>query len=185
MKILFIRPQASPETIGLQHVMIVEPLELEILYGLIREQDSAEIVDMLIEKEPIEFYINKYKPDAFCITGYITNVNTIIDYCKIAKNINPDTKTIVGGVHCEVCPEDFENKAVDYRVVRNAAHVFTDLLNHIEQKTDFPSGILQKNEELDSKKLPEFNFTLPWAIRSSVAKYRDKYFYIFQEKVAL
>ena len=185
MKILFIRPEASPETIGLQHVMTVEPLELEILYGLIREQDSAEIIDMIHEKEPIEFYINKFKPDVFCVTGYITNVSTIINYCKIAKDINSETRTIVGGVHCEVCPEDFENEAVDYRVVRNAAHVFTDLLNYIEQKTEFPKGILQKNEQLDISKLPEFNFKLPWAVRSSVDKYRNKYFYIFQEKVAL
>jgi hypothetical protein len=31
MKILFVRPKPSKETIGLQHVMIVEPLELEVL----------------------------------------------------------------------------------------------------------------------------------------------------------
>ncbi|MBN2662890.1 MAG: radical SAM protein [Bacteroidales bacterium] len=184
-KILFIRPHASPETIGLQHLMIVEPLELEILFGLVRETDEAEIIDMLVEERSFEYFIHLHKPDIVCLTGYITNVSIIIDYCKIAKADNPETITIVGGVHCEIVPEDFENEAVDFRVVRNAAIVFTDLLNHIDQKNDLPAGILAKNEKLDLLKLPDFNFYVPWAVRKSVEKYRDKYFYIFHDKVAL
>ncbi|MBN2890589.1 MAG: radical SAM protein [Bacteroidales bacterium] len=184
-KILFIRPQASPETIGLQHLMIVEPLELEILFGLVRETDQAEIIDMLVEKQSFDYFINLHKPDIICLTGYITNVATIIDYCKIAKNINPHTISIVGGVHCEVVPEDFENEAVDFRVVRNAAIIFADLLNHIDNKSDLPTGVLAKNEKPDISKLPDFNFYVPWAIRKSVEKYRDQYFYIFHDKVAL
>ncbi len=184
-KILFIRPEASPETIGLQHVMIVEPLELEILYGLVRENDNPEIIDMLVEKQPFEYFINLHKPDIICLTGYITNVGIIIDYCKIAKAANPHIVTIVGGVHCEVVPEDFEHESIDFRVVRNAAITFTDLLNHIDNKTVLPAGVLTKNEKLDISKLPDFNFYVPWAVRSSVKKYREQYFYIFHDKVAL
>lgn len=184
-KILFIRPQASPETIGLQHLMIVEPLELEILYGLVRKIDQAEIIDMLVEERPFEYFIHLHKPDIVCLTGYITNVATIIDYCQIAKNNDSKIITIVGGVHCEIVPEDFENEAIDFRVVRNAAVVFKDLLNHIDEKNDLPAGVLVKNQKLDVSKLPDFNFYLPWAVRKSVEKYRDKYFYIFHDKVAL
>ncbi|HRQ29880.1 MAG TPA: hypothetical protein PLU49_07380, partial [Saprospiraceae bacterium] len=52
LKILMVRPKPSPETIGLQHLMVVEPLELEILYALKRPQDEALIVDLIIEKKP-------------------------------------------------------------------------------------------------------------------------------------
>ncbi len=185
MRILLIRPDNSPETIGLQHVMVVEPLELEIMYALIRENDTAEIVDMLLEKRNIDYFIRNFNPDVFCVTGYITNVAKMKEYCMIAKSINPEIVTIVGGVHCEVCPEDFESEYIDFRVVRNAVVSFTDLLNHIEYQQEFPSGILKKGENMALKNLPPFDFKIPNANRQSVKKYRGKYFYIFSDRVAL
>jgi hopanoid C-3 methylase len=185
MKILMVRPKPSPETIGLQHLMIVEPLELEILYSLKRDSDSALIVDMILEKKPFESFVIEHSPDILCVTGYITNVSTIISYCKSAKLISNKIITIVGGVHCEVCPDDFEHESIDFRVVRNAAVIFTDLLNHIDKKTELPEGVFRKEDSLENTTLPKYNFSVPFPSRNSVAQYRDKYFYIFHNKVAL
>lgn len=185
MKILMVRPKPSPETIGLQHLMIVEPLELEILSALKRDSDTVVIVDMILEKRPFDSFVITHKPDILCVTGYITNVSTIISYCESAKKISDRITTIVGGVHCEVCPEDFENEAVDFRVVRNAAVNFTDLLNHIDNKSELPNGVFRKEDTLDNTILPAFNFKIPFPDRNSVAQYRDRYFYIFHDKVAL
>jgi radical SAM superfamily enzyme YgiQ (UPF0313 family) len=185
LRILMIRPRPPRETIGLQHVMIVEPLELEILYALKRANDKAVIVDMILEKKPFEYFLALHKPDVVCLTGYITHVNTIISYCKISKKILPAVTTIVGGVHCEVCPEDFENDVVDFRVVRNAAVNFTDLLNHIDLKTPLPDGVFCKSDTVKNKTLPAFDFRVPFPDRNSVSHYRKHYFYIFHDKVAL
>lgn len=185
MKIMFVRPRPSSETIGLQHLMIVEPLELEILYALKRANDEAVIVDMILEKKPFEYFFALHKPDVLCVTGYITNVNTMTGYCMAAKKISENTATIVGGVHCEVCPEDFEHEAIDFRVVRNATTVFTPLLNHIENRTALPQGVLYKNTAFNINDLPAINFQVPLPDRSACSKYRKKYFYIFQNKVAL
>jgi len=185
MKILMIRPKPSSETIGLQHLMIVEPLELEILSALKRPVDEVVIVDMILEKNSFESFVILHKPDILCITGYITNVSTIILFCQKAKKISPNIINIVGGVHCEVCPEDFENEANDYRVVRNAAIIFTDLLCHIAGSGNLPKGVFRQGDTLENTTLPAFDFRIPFADRSSVAKYRNKYFYIFQNKVAL
>jgi hopanoid C-3 methylase len=185
MKILMVRPKPSPETIGLQHLMIVEPLELEILFALKRNTDSAIIVDMILEKRSIESFIREYTPDILCVTGYITNVSTMISYCETGKRLFNNLITIIGGVHCEVCPEDFDHDAIDFRVVRNASQVFTNLLNHIDKNSELPHGVLTKGDSIKDIKLPEFDFRVPFPDRESVAKYRDKYFYIFQNKVAL
>ncbi len=185
MKILMIRPKPSDETIGLQHLMIVEPLELEILSALKRASDKAVIVDMILEKRTFESFVLEHNPDILCITGYITNVSTIISYCQSAKRISKSITTIVGGVHCEVCPEDFENEAIDYRVVRNAATVFTDLLNHIEFNSILPQAVYRQHDSIQSTPLPAFDFQVPFPDRDAVKKYRDKYFYIFHNKVAL
>lgn len=185
MKILFVRPKPSKETIGLQHVMIVEPLELEVLASLTGPDDTPVIIDMILEKMPIEYFINIEKPDVFCVTGYITNVPAMIDYCMIARQINQNIVTIVGGVHCEVCPMDLESEFIDYRVVRNATTSFPQLLDFLKNKQQFPHGVLCQNEQYKQSELPPFNFYYPFPNRILTDKYRKKYFYIFHDKVAL
>jgi len=165
--------------------MVVEPLELEMMGALKRADDSAVIIDMIIEKRSFESFVVEHKPDVLCVTGYITNVSTIISYCEAAKRISDKIITIVGGVHCEVCPEDFFNEAVDFRVVRNAARVFTGLLDYIEFNKELPEGIMRNNDLPENVKLPAFDFRMPFPDRELVSRYRDKYFYIFHDKVAL
>src|SRR5512143_188842 len=101
MKILFVRPRPSEETIGLQHVMVVEPLELEVLAALVDPTDTPVIVDMILERKPFVHFLRREKPDAVCVTGYITHVHIMKEYCRIAKGWSPEVATIVGGVHCE------------------------------------------------------------------------------------
>jgi radical SAM superfamily enzyme YgiQ (UPF0313 family) len=185
MKILFVRPRPSPETIGLQHLMIVEPLELEVLASLLESDDHPVIVDMILEKKPIEYFIKKENPEVFCVTGYITNVPMMIDYCRIAKDLDPGTITIAGGVHCEVCPDDLNSEFIDYRVVRNASISFPGLLAHIKQQAKFPEGVLRYDQAYHPSSMPAFNFYFPPVDRSLTKQYRDKYFYIFHDKVAL
>ncbi len=185
MKILLVRPRPDKETIGLQHVMIVEPLELEVLATLINHDDQAVIIDMILEKRPIEFFIRKEQPDLFCVTGYITNVPAMIAYCKTAKTINPAIVTIVGGVHCEVCPDDLNDESVDFRVVRNATVAFPQLLDFLRGEKYFPSGILRYSEQFLPSELPPFDFSFPIPDRKLTARYRQNYFYIFIKKVAL
>ena len=185
MKILLLRPRPSPETIGLQHLMIVEPLELEILCALKRPEDQAIIIDLILEKRSAASFIIEYQPDILCVTGYITNVNSMIGYCRTAKQISTTITTIVGGVHCEVCPEDLEDEAVDFRMVRNATTAFSPLLNHIDQKGELPCGVFVRGSTCANTTLPPFVFTVPFPDRSAVDRYRKHYFYIFQKKVAL
>jgi radical SAM superfamily enzyme YgiQ (UPF0313 family) len=70
-------------------------------------------------------------------------------------------------------------------VVRNAAIVFTDLLNHIDQRSALPAGVFRPGDTLENTTLPAFDFRVPFPDRKQVANYRNKYFYIFHEKVAL
>jgi hopanoid C-3 methylase len=185
MKILFVRPRPSKDTIGLQHVMIVEPLELEVLATLAGSENHPVIIDMILEKKTIGYFIRKENPDVFCVTGYITNVPGMIDYCRCAKDINRRIITVAGGVHCEVCPQDLNDESIDYRVVRNATIVFPQLLNYIENGKLFPKGVLRCNEQLLPSELPPFDFFYPIPNRELTNHYRKSYFYIFHDKVAL
>jgi hopanoid C-3 methylase len=163
----------------------VEPLELEVLATLAGADHHSVVVDMILERKPVDFFIRRENPDVFCVTGYITNVPGMINYCRSAKRINPEIVTIAGGVHCEVCPEDLNDTSIDFRVVRNATLVFPQLLSYLVDGKSFPRGVLRKDEQLIPSKLPPFDFYFPISNRSFTHHYRHKYFYIFHEKVAL
>ena len=185
MRILFTRPRPAAETIGLQHVMLVEPLELEVLASLVSPDDTPVIIDMILEKSGIEYFIQREKPELFCVTGYITNVPEMILYCRMAKQVIPGIVTVAGGVHCEVCPEDLDDESIDYRVVRNATTVFPELLDHLAGKGDLPKGILRPGQRASPSELPPFDFSFPVPDRSLTRNYRKHYFYIFHNRVAL
>lgn len=185
MKILFLRPSAPEETIGLQHLMIVEPLELELLATLVEKEHEVIIIDLILEKQSAEYFIKKYMPDMVCITGYITHTADMLKISQKAKEINSKIIIVVGGVYIEKLPEKINSPFVDYRVVRNALLEFPKLLNYIENRGEFPLGVLRIDEILDETTLPEYNFSVPIPNRRLTKKYRDKYFYVFHPKVAL
>lgn len=185
MKILLLRPNAPPETIGLQHVMIVEPLELEVLGAQVRAPDRAVLVDMILEREPLEAILRRERPDVLCVTGYVTHVGLMIDACRLAKRLDPAVRTVVGGVHCEVCPDDLDDPAVDLRVVRNGAVVFGRLLEHLRGAGPLPREALRPGERRPPADLPPFDFRFPLPDRALTARYRHAYFYVFHDRVAL
>lgn len=140
MNVLLFRPRPDKETIGLQNVMICEPLELEYISANIESiGHKCNIVDMIIEKKDVPYFVKLYNPDVVGITGYISHVNIMKRYAKEAKGVNPGIVTIIGGVHAEVNPEDFVSPYVDYIIRANGIRTFIDILKKIEKdsgKTD-------------------------------------------------
>ena len=185
MNILFVRPKPPDETIGLQHVMIVEPLELEILATLVKENNKVLIVDLILEKKPFRYFLEQFNPDMVCVTGYITHTKVMQEICSSVKKFDSTCITVVGGVHVEQLPETIDHESIDYRVVRNATRTFPVLIDYLNKKAYFPAGVLRKGELLVAENLPEFDFYVPISDRDLTAKYRERYFYVFHNKVAL
>lgn len=159
MKVLLIRPRPHKETIGLQSVMICEPLELMTLAGvLLNNHIDVQILDMIIEKKPLSHFIASIKPDIVGITGYISHIGIIKEYARQIKKIDSNIKVVAGGVHATVCPEDFKCESIDL-VARSALdfYIFT--------------GCKNTENKLPFRDLPD--------------RYLSKYYYLFQENCAL
>ncbi len=185
MKVLLVRPKPAKETIGLQHVMICEPLELEYLVSnvphTISNQVELKIIDMIIEKESYEDIIRREKPEFIVFTGYITHVNLIKDLCKIAKELLDNVKTGVGGVHAEVVPEDFNSPYIDFIYNSNGIDSFNETLVGLLAKStieDIKDNIINLGPKKTS-----FNYKHP--DRNITSKYREKYYYMFHNPCAL
>ena len=201
MNVLLIRPKPSKETIGLQHVMVCEPLELEYLAANIERTDvNLEIIDLILEREPLEYFISKYKPDVVGMGGYITHVRVIQDYAKRIKTVRPNCKVVVGGVHAEVNPQDFVSEQIDFIVEANGPKTFNAILNKLAQANNSSieksaytddEGTFERCSEIEgtyregkrSAKEASFGYALP--DRSKVAKYKHKYYYMFHKPCAL
>src|SRR5262245_17370777 len=111
MRILLVRPPVPRQTIGLKHVMICEPLELEyVAAGL--EGHQVEIMDLIVERRFTK-RLREFKPDVVGSSSYISGVNEVIKLCREAKRWNAKCFTVVGGVQASQIPEDFLDPAVD------------------------------------------------------------------------
>ena len=185
MKVLFFRPRPHKETIGLQNVMICEPLELEYLASNIEALGhEAVIVDMILEKKSLAYFLKMHKPDVVGLTGYIAHVNVIKEYAKKIKAYDEKMPVVVGGVHAEVNPEDFECEYIDYIVRANGIRTFIEILNSLEQKEDVHKipCVYQKDGPAVVKE-NEFNYLFP--ARDKVNKYRKHYYYMFHRNCSL
>ena len=111
MKILLVRPPVPKHTIGLKHIMICEPLELEYVAANLHGHELM-IFDHLVERGFKRRFIN-FEPDVVVSSCYKTGTNEVIKIFRTIKSINPNCITIVGGVHATLVPEDFADISVD------------------------------------------------------------------------
>lgn len=184
MKVLFIRPKPHKETIGLQNVMICEPLELEYLSSNIEALGhETAIIDMIIEKKKIAYFLKEHNPQVVGLTGYIAHVNIIKDYARQIKEYNPDIKVVVGGVHAEVNPEDFESENIDYIVRANGIKTFVELVEGLSKGECTKLACVYSKDNNRPVKEKEFNYLFP--DRDKVNKYRHKYYYMFHRNCSL
>lgn len=185
MKILLIRPKPHRDTIGLQNVMICEPLELEYIAAYLKTMShQVIIVDMILEKQPVDHFINLYQPDVVGITAYIAHVNVIKTYAATIKATNPQVRVIVGGVHAEVVPTDFCDTNIDHIICANGLKTFGQLLDAMQnaQPTATIDGCYQPGKQHYKK---DDHFDYPHPDRQLVARYRHAYYYMFHNPCAL
>ncbi len=191
LRILLLRPRPPKETIGLQHVMICEPLELEYLAGNLDERKyKVQIVDMILEKHPIEYFLQKYQPDLVGMTGYITHVGSIKALAKRVKNVDKDIWTVVGGVHAEVLPKDFACPYIDHIICEDPIGTFIHIAEELRERKKGKAGEGEKpyvpGTYLAGKvhrRSAAFAYAPP--DRAAVSRYRRHYYYMFHRPCAL
>jgi hypothetical protein len=162
--------------------MICEPLELEyVASALLQEGHEVDLVDMLLEKKPLAYFLGKKNYEMVCFTAYITCVGIVKDYARVVKKHNKSIITCVGGVHAEVVSTDFVDENVDYILWANGVQTLVAIANAYPNhaQMDFP-GVYA-----DGKRKPEnANGDLPFPDRTITAKYRHHYNYIYHDHCA-
>lgn len=188
MRILLVRPPVPRHTIGLKHIMICEPLELEyVAAGL--DGHEVEIVDLILEKG-FSRRLKKFKPDVVGTSCYISGVNEVIKICREVKQWSPQCLTVVGGVQASQVPEDFVDPAVDCVVIGDGTTTMPDVVDAFEKGLPLEgvSGLaLPRGSEMfrtpPRSYMPKAD-SLPFPRRDLVSHLKHRYYYLWNRPVA-
>lgn len=189
MRVLLVRPPVPPHTMGLKHVMVCEPLELEyVAAGL--QGHEIRILDLILERG-YEKVLREFRPDVVGTSCYITGVNEVKKLCRAAKRWDTEVRTVVGGVHASKAPADFADHAIDCIVLGDGTSMMPELMEAFEggrPLEEVPGLALPISDEEvvftpDRPYMPKPD-TLPLPRRDLVAHLRDRYYYIFHRPVA-
>lgn len=183
MNILLVRPNTPKDSINLQSFMICEPLELEyVASALLNENHNVDLIDMLLEKKSLNWFLKQKKYDMVCFTAYITTVGMVKKYAKIVKDFDTNIITAVGGVHAEVVPMDFIDENIDYILWANGVKTLLEVINMYPNiNKEEILGLYRGNDKV---KPPIVNGNLLKPNRQITEKYRKHYNYIFHNNCA-
>ncbi len=188
MRILLVRPPVPHHTMGLKHIMICEPLELEYVAAGCAGHE-VEIVDLIVERG-LERRLRSFRPDVVGTSSYVTGVNEVIKVCRAAKRWNQACRTVVGGVHASRAPEDFADPSVDCIVLGDGTSIMAEILDAFAGARPLaavpglaiPSGAgVSRTGERRYMPNPD---DLPLPRRDLVSHLRRRYYYLFHRPVA-
>lgn len=109
----------------------VELLELKGIYDLDpQEPDPAVLVRRSMEANP---------PHMVGVTTIASEFDAALDILRTAKAVDPAVLTVAGGLHATLCPDDFEDPAVDVVCPGDAVKSFPELVRAREAGTDLDS----------------------------------------------
>ena len=80
MRILLVRPPLPYHTMGLKHIMICEPLELEYAAAGL-DGHEVQIMDLILEGG-LERRLREFRPDVVGTSCYINGVNEVKKICR-------------------------------------------------------------------------------------------------------
>jgi len=151
MKVLLVEPPVSPFDVPTGNAMLPPAHHLERLAGTILQNHDVEIIDMRIDRteKDLTERINGLKPDVVGTSSVAANSGLTKHVLSITKGLNPEIKTVVGGHHPSLYPQDFDDKNVDYVVIGEGEITFPELLRSIETNDSIESvlGVAYKDSD--------------------------------------
>lgn len=186
MRILLARPPRPKQAITVSDFMFSEPIGLEMIYGLLKDDHEVEIFDMMVEKGNLKDKVMDYKPDALGITSLCIDVDVVISLCREVKEVMSDIVTLAGGTQAYLSPLSFADESVDYIFeFVNGVNIKT-FFNELERGNSIPSlpGVRARNDGYKSHGPKGRNgYFLP--DRQSTQKYRSEYSYFGYRPAAI
>ncbi|MFH1131296.1 MAG: radical SAM protein [Pseudomonadota bacterium] len=148
MRILLVNPPRSPENAIYESApkeakhfvhkkLIGPPLGLLTIAEAVKDHEVTllemkgeyDLVPNALAPEALLLkYLNKVNPDIVGVTFIASEFPAGLALLRTVKQYDPHILTVAGGLHAILCPEDFEDPAVDVLYCNQSAHAFRDLV---------------------------------------------------------
>lgn len=152
-KVMLVLPNHHWATADEHYTMwLVHPTQICLLAGQIEDKYDVKIVDCIIDdltEQEFENIVRKEKPDVVGMSNFTHEYSKAGHQgLNIAKKINPNIITFMGGVYTITSPElAIANPNLDYAVIGEGDLLIQDLLAHIYQGAPRPTKGLAFREE--------------------------------------
>ena len=131
MRVLLVYPNANREIIGWGDMgAIAEPIALEYVgAGARLDGHTVRLLDLRLHNEELDATLRDFQPDVVGVTGYSMHVLRNLEVCRIAKELAPGCRTVVGGHHATLEPVDYFDPQVDDVVTGEGVRPFRRILS--------------------------------------------------------
>jgi radical SAM superfamily enzyme YgiQ (UPF0313 family) len=191
MRILLVNPPCGPRTIGLKNIAKIEPLGLELVGAGVSREHEVRLVDMEVCPADLEAELRGFTPDVVGVTSEVVHVETALAALRQVRRAAPDCLTVVGGHHPTLHPQDYFDPVVDLIVLGEGVEAFAEICAaRAAGENGFAGirGIVRRTEtgfvHNPARPLPANLDAQPMPDRSLSARYRDRYYYLFEDSVA-
>ncbi|MGH3430508.1 MAG: B12-binding domain-containing radical SAM protein, partial [Mycobacteriales bacterium] len=133
MRILLIWPLAATEPDwGADLGAVSEPLALEYLAAAAKaDSHDVRILDLRLHPDELDTVLADYRPELVGVTAYSMHVSAALAVCRRVRALLPGARTVAGGHHATLLPEDFFHGEVDYVVCGEGVGPFQTLLSRL------------------------------------------------------
>lgn len=190
MKVLLVQPP-NHSNLGLQGLMLLEPLGLEMIGASLQSEHQVDILDMRLEPS-LRRKLAQFKPDAVGVASSFTaDVYNVFHVLDIVKEYNPHIFSFVGGQHATMAHADFIGRKADAVVLGEGELTVRELLDCWEHYRPLKevSGLAFRHDGSwitnTPRRLIQDLDEVPLPARSLVSKYLPNYHLIWQQPGAL
>lgn len=186
MKILLVWPKVTGDWYA-----ISEPLALEyVAAGASADGHEVRILDERLHRDELDDTLTQFRPDIVGVTGFSMHVLAGLAICRRAKELVPGCRTIAGGHHATLMPEDFFEPQMDWVAQGEGVAAFRRLLRALESGESNPviPGLWGRHDGrfLHGGEPEKFDINaLPAPDRTLVDADRPHYFIDWMRPVAL
>ncbi len=186
-KVLLVRPRYGGALSQFQLIR-TEPLALEYLATVCAEEGHCHRYhDGMVHPLGLKAALMHYVPDVVAITGYVTVQDRILRCAELAREVCPNARVVVGGVHAEGNAAVFQNGAVDYVVHSDGIETFRRILRD-DLSDRAIAGALKRvsSRQWVDGGVSSMDLTaLPLPDRTHFLKHKSKFVYMDYGPVAL
>ena len=175
-KILLLRTEEGRKKLDFKGIIENEPLDLEIIYTILKDEYEVSIFDKQVEEISVKKYLENNHFDILYIEGRCFQENYMKEYIRDFKKIS-NGLVIVGGYHAQLNYHRFYMDEVDYILI---GFNYYDLPSIIKGDISSIKNLVYKknNEWIVNEKISIDINDLPLATRNYFYDHQDNYRYL-------